>query len=130
MQFIKNKDVPSVTKNFGTKTDYYLFADHEIHYNEIAPHTRQPWHHHKRVTEELLVLNGLLTILWQDENEKIHTRDISKGTLVRVGKTIHTIANNSPEVASFIILKYIPTGRDVREEIKNDKVNDEVENGQ
>lgn len=127
MQFIERENVPSITKDHGTRTDYYIFPDHEIHYNEIAPHTSQPWHHHEKIAEELFVINGLLTISWLDENREIHNQDISAGTLVSVGKTVHTVSNNSAESASFIVLKYMPTGKDVHEEIKNDKVNDRVD---
>lgn len=38
-----------VAKENGTHTNYFLFPEYEIHYNQIHPHTVQEWHYHQYI---------------------------------------------------------------------------------
>lgn len=126
MNIIKKNNIPSVSKDFGTKTDYYIFSDHEIHFNEIDPKTSQPWHHHKRVSEELFVINGFLTIYWLDTDKKVNKRVVTNGTLVQVEKSVHKISNDTNQPVTFLVLKYISENQDLRDQIKKDKILDKI----
>lgn len=123
MEIIKKNDVPFVQKEHGTDTRYYIFPEHEIHFNTIKPNTTQPWHAHKKVDENILVTKGTIHVLWHDKDGNEQNAEAAEGTLIRVGDSMHTIANQSSEHSEFIVFRFIPQGINRHEQIKNDKQN-------
>lgn len=110
----------SIVKENKTMVDYYLFDEFEIHQNKIPPNSEQEWHMHKRIEEVIVVTEGEILVKWKDENE-IKSSFVSKGSVVRVKQSIHTIENKSNDCAEFIVFRMVPDGNDKREIIKNDK---------
>ena len=126
MNFIERGSVPHVDKKYGTSIWYYIFPEHEIHYNEMQPNTTQPWHHHEQTDESIFVLEGTLRINWLDEQGEVLTQDIGPGTVARIEHFVHTVTNPTQEISKFLVFKFVPTGSDKHELIKNDKVLDQV----
>lgn len=124
MEIIRNDQSIRVTKPEGTRVNYYIFPEYEIHYNEVPPGTIQAWHHHNVIEETLLMVLGELEVRWKDGDQEGKTR-ITKGDLVRVENTAHTLANVSEEPAIVVIVRFILEGVDKHEQIKNDKHLDE-----
>ena len=124
MKFIERDSVPHQDKKHGTSIWYYIFSEHEIHYNEIQPNTVQPWHHHQQTDESIFVLEGKIRVVWLNESGKETEQDVTPGTVVRVENSVHTLSNHTQEIARFLIFKFVPTGIDKHELIKNDKVLD------
>lgn len=124
MQIIERGKVPHVAKDHGTDTWYYIFPEHEVHYNEIGPKAIQPWHHHKKTEEDIFVITGVLRVSWlTGEGEKKEV-DVGPGTLVRAGTSVHTISNPTSGISTFLVFKFVPQGINQHELIKNDKVLD------
>lgn len=42
-------DAIFASKPNGTDVYYYIFPEHEIHYNVIKAHAKQEWHYHSAV---------------------------------------------------------------------------------
>ena len=123
MRITQPKDVAHVAKPEGTDVHYYLFHDHEVHYNEQAPHTTQTWHHHEKIWETLYIIDGELTAYWRDgDNEK--SQKVVAGDLIETERTPHTFSNDSDEVVRFLVIKRIPSDEDHTETLKTDKVLD------
>ena len=55
MKLIRKDQAIHVDKTNGTKVDYYLLNDAEIHYNKINPRTLQEWHRHHRISENIFI---------------------------------------------------------------------------
>ena len=55
MKLIRKDQAIHVDKTNGTKVDYYLLNDAEIHYNIINPRTLQEWHRHHRISENIFM---------------------------------------------------------------------------
>ena len=55
------------------------------------------------------------------ENEKIETREVNQGDVLRVKNSIHRLVNRNRESASFIVFRFVPQGIDQAHIIKNDK---------
>ena len=117
---IKNKAI-HVEKEEGSSVDYYIFPEYEIHYNEIKPGTIQSWHHHSKITETLYVMEGEIEAHWLDDNGKKVMRMVKVGDVVDVEDTPHTFINSSQNVVKFVVFRFVPTGEDKHELIKNDK---------
>lgn len=126
MKFIEKDSVPHIDKENGTNVWYYVFPEHEIHYNEIQPGTVQPWHHHEQIDENIFVFEGKLRIDWLDKSGEKINMTVNPGTVIRVEKSIHTLSNPTQEIARFLVFKFMPTGSDKHELIKGDKVLDQV----
>lgn len=124
MKFIERDSIPHVDKKHGTSIWYYIFPEHEIHYNEIQPGAVQPWHHHIQTDESIFVLEGKLRISWLDENGRKTHQEVYPGTMIRVENSIHTLSNPTQEIARFLVFKFVPTGIDKHELIKGDKILD------
>jgi uncharacterized cupin superfamily protein len=116
-----------VDKKTGTKVNYYIFPEFEIHANEVAPHSQQDWHHHTKIEEVILVHSGELTALTQDSDKKIKEEVLHSGDVIRVGSSVHTFANKGDETVLYSVFRYVPDGTDKHELIKNDKYPDTVE---
>lgn len=120
MEILTRENAIHKDKPDGTRVDYYLQPEYEIHYNEVPPGTTQEWHSHSEVEELVFMISGSLEIHWIDEKNE-HTEAIKKGDLVRVENSVHTITNTSDEVASFIVFKTILHGHDYSKIFKEDK---------
>jgi uncharacterized cupin superfamily protein len=114
-----------VDKVEGSSVDYYIFPEYEVHYNEIKPGTVQLWHHHQVISETLYVVEGEIEAHWLDEDGKKQKKVVTIGDVVEVENTPHTFINSSQKIVKFLVFRFVPTGEDKREVIKNDKVLDE-----
>ncbi|MEI6575113.1 MAG: cupin domain-containing protein [Bacteroidota bacterium] len=110
----------SIDKPDGTHVDYFIFPEYEIHYNELQPRTIQQWHHHNVIEETIFVISGKIEIHWQVD-KILFSEQVSNGDVIRVENTPHTLMNNTDCCAKFIVFRFVPTGKDNRELIKNDK---------
>ena len=125
MKIIKKSTAAHVDKPEGSSVDYYMFPEYEIHYNEIKPGTVQHWHHHNQICETLFVIEGEIEAHWLDDEGEQHKEVVHAGDVIEVEKTPHTFINLSSQIVKFVVFRFIPTGKDLRETIKNDKVLDE-----
>lgn len=121
MQILSRQDGIFVKKDEGTEVVYHLFPEYEIHYNEVPAGTVQHWHHHQKVEETLYIISGELEAYWRDENGQKFSQVVKAGDLVRVEKTPHTFINSSKNKCIFLVFRFVPTGVDNREVMKNDK---------
>ncbi|MFA6279291.1 MAG: cupin domain-containing protein [Bdellovibrionales bacterium] len=125
MQVVGKSQGISVKKPEGTDVTYYIFPEYEIHYNEVAAGTIQPWHHHNQIEETLYIISGKIEAHWIEngakKNKTLHTGDV-----VRVENTPHTFINNSSSVVAFVVFRLVLEGKDKHEVIKNDKHLDDV----
>jgi mannose-6-phosphate isomerase-like protein (cupin superfamily) len=124
MKIIQKTEAIHIDKPEGTKIDYYLRDEYELHYNEQVPNSTQTWHHHEQILETLFIIEGSLLAKWK-ENEEIKEKVISKGDLVETENTPHTFTNNSDEIVKFIVIKQVLSGQNKQEIFKTDKVVDE-----
>ncbi len=121
MEIFRGESAKHAIKPEGTKVDYYIFPEYEIHYNEVPPGTKQIWHHHKQIEETVLILDGELEAYWKDDDNKKQHTTITKGDLVRVENTPHTFANLSQASAKFVVFRLVLTGSNHSGLIKADK---------
>ena len=121
LNVIYQKDSIHVSKENGTDVDYYIFDEAEIHVNKIKPHTIQEWHFHEHISENLLVIKGKLLFRYIDSEKKEQDLYVTEGDLVDIGSSVHTFENDTEDVTEFIIFRYVPSGVNKREVIKNDK---------
>ena len=115
------KDSISVDKSNGTHTDYFLFPEYEIHYNQIGPHTVQEWHYHQYIEEALVVISGEITCRWYEEHNR-KSFAAHKNDIIQVGNAIHTIENTTDTMAEFLVFRLIPDGNNKQLPLKSDKV--------
>jgi uncharacterized cupin superfamily protein len=111
----------SVVKENKTNVDYYIFDEFEIHLNKIPPHSKQEWHKHEIIEEVLVVTSGQVNIRWK-QNGMIMNEILTKGSIARIKKSIHTIENTTDNWTEFTVFRMVPTGNMNREIIKNDKI--------
>lgn len=109
-----------VKKDNGTDVNYYIFDEYEIHLNKIEPKSVQEWHYHSQIEETILVTKGVLYCKWL-ENDMEKSRYVKPGELVRVKNSVHTFANDTDEPVEFTVFRFVPSGENKREQIKNDK---------
>ena len=121
MKLIRKDQAIHVDKTNGTEVDYYLLDDAEIHYNKINPHTSQEWHRHRHISENIFVLKGELVYRYLDKTNKEQYLKLKQGNLLLVEKDIHTFENQTDEVVEFIVFRYLPSNKNQRELIQNDK---------
>jgi len=112
-----------VAKPNGTKVRYYLFNEYELHYNEIPPKSEQDWHHHEKISESLLVLDGKLILQWKEKGN-LKQQAIHDGDLIEMENTPHNVVNNGKKTAKVIILKQVLSGKNRRALFKKDKIGD------
>lgn len=120
IDFKKISDAIHVSKENGTDVNYYIFDEFEIHLNIIAPKSIQEWHYHSQIEETIVVTKGTLLCKWK-ENEVEKNRYLHPGELVRVMNSVHTFENDTDEPVEFSVFRFVPTGENKRELIKNDK---------
>jgi quercetin dioxygenase-like cupin family protein len=124
MKITPKQNAIHVDKEEGSSVDYYIYPEYEIHYNEIKPGTVQVWHHHPTVSETLYVVDGEIEAHWLNENGQKEKQIVKAGDVVEVENTPHTFINTGSGVVKFVVFRFVPTGEDKREIIKNDKVLD------
>ncbi len=59
-EHLKLNDAIFASRPNGTDVYYYIFPEHEIHFNVIKAHTKQEWHSHSLVDENIFVIKGTL----------------------------------------------------------------------
>jgi uncharacterized cupin superfamily protein len=126
MKIISQNQAVHIDKAEGSAVEFYIFPEYEVHYNEIKPGTVQLWHHHSRISETLFVVSGEIEAHWIDENGQKTMKVVTAGDVVEVENSPHTFINTSQGVVKFVVFRFVPTGEDKREMIKNDKVLDDV----
>lgn len=109
-----------VIKENKTAVDYFLFDEYEVHFNTIPAHALQEWHFHQLIEEVILVVEGELTCLWLENQQKC-CQVIHEKECVRVKQSIHTFANKSDKDCKFVVLRLVLDGKSKKEIIKNDK---------
>ena len=124
MKIIHKNDALHVNKPEGTKVDYYLREEYEVHYNEQVPKSTQTWHHHEQILETLFVIEGELTAKWK-ENGKVVEEIVRAGDLIETEDTPHTFTNHTNKTVKFLVIKQVPSGKNKRELLKTDKIVDE-----
>ncbi len=123
MKIIKKTEAIHVDKPEGTKVDYYLRDEYEVHYNEQFAGSTQTWHHHEKISETLFIIEGELTAKWK-ENDVEKTQIVSTGDLIESENTSHTFVNHTDKIVKFIVIKQVLTGENKVDLLKNDKVID------
>lgn len=111
MEIIHSSSSIHKEKPDGTRVDYYLQKEYEIHYNEIPPGTIQEWHSHNKLEEVIFMLSGQIEVMWKDDDQE-NGATVNKGDLIRVENTMHTLVNISNKDASFIVFKIVLKGKD------------------
>ena len=124
MKIIRKKDVLSVNKPEGTKVDYYLRDEYEVHYNEQISGSTQTWHHHEHILETLFIIEGELTAKWKEGEETVE-EIIQAGDLIETENTSHTFTNHTDQIVKFLVIKQILSGKNKKELLKTDKIIDE-----
>ncbi|HIH10654.1 TPA: cupin domain-containing protein [Candidatus Woesearchaeota archaeon] len=124
MKITKKSQCLHVDKPEGSSVDYYIFNEYEIHYNDIAPGTVQNWHHHSRIHEVLYIIDGEIEAHYVNDKGLKQKELVTKGDVVEVGNTPHTFINQSDVVVRMIVFRFVPTGTNQKEVIKNDKILD------
>ncbi|MFZ2152492.1 MAG: cupin domain-containing protein [Microgenomates group bacterium] len=127
MNIIPQKKSIHVDKPDGTSVNYYLFPEYEVHYNVVAPQTTQQWHHHLKITESILILDGQIEVHWVDVHQQKQHQLVKAGDLVEVGNTPHTFVNSSNSPVKFVVFRFVPSGYNQQEVIKNDKFLDNID---
>ncbi|GAX47640.1 cupin domain-containing protein [Pseudolactococcus reticulitermitis] len=111
----------SVTKSSGTQVDYYLYPEFEIHANTLPAGVVQDWHKHVELDENIIVTSGEITVEYMD-NGHVASQTVQEKDVLRVKQSIHRLSNQSAKPAQFIVFRFIPTGQNQSERIKQDKV--------
>lgn len=124
MKIIRKNDALHVDKPEGTKVDYYLRKEYEVHFNKQVPGSTQTWHHHEQILETLFIIKGELTAKWE-ENGKVMEEVVCAGDLIETKNAPHTFINHTDDVVTFLVIKQVPSGEDKTELLKTDKVIDE-----
>ena len=124
MKIIHKKDILHVNKPEGTKVDYYLRKEYELHYNEQIPKTTQTWHHHEKILESIYIIEGELTAEWKLDG-KTYKEVVKTGDLIETEDTPHTFTNHTNEIIKFIVIKQVLSGENKAQLLKTDKVIDE-----
>ena len=120
-EIVPESDAITVKKDDGTKVSYYIFPEFEVHANTIVAGTVQNWHYHKAIEEIIFVTSGQIEVLWLSENKQKESKTLSAGDLCRLGSSVHNVANNTEETATFLVYRLIPTGENRHTLIKDDR---------
>lgn len=111
----------SVEKDNGTKVNYFLYPEFEIHQNVLPANTIQDWHKHQAIEEIIVPTKGNVTIQVLEDNA-IKTYTANCGDVLRVKDSIHRIIGDTKEEVQFTVFRFVPSGNDQSDKIKNDKV--------
>ena len=121
MEIIHQSDAIHREKPDGTRVDYYLQPEYEIHYNEIPAGIVQEWHSHEQIEDVVLIIEGQLEVKWINDKEE-RKASLKSGDLVRVENTIHTFANTGDREAKFLVFKMVLEGKNNSKILKEDKI--------
>lgn len=116
----------SVTKSSGTQVDYYLYPEFEIHVNILPTGVVQDWYKHQQLDENIIVTSGEITVEYL-ENGHVSSQTVQENDVLRVKRSINRLLNQSSEPAQFIVFRFVPTGQEQSELMKQDKVDCENE---
>ena len=116
----------SVTKSSGTQVAYYLYPEFEIHVNILPAGVVQDWHKHVQLDENVIVTSGEITVEYM-ENGHVSSQIVQENDVLCVKRSIHRLLNQSSEPAQFIVFRFVPTGQEQSELMKQDKVDCENE---
>lgn len=123
VEIIRQNSSIFVQKDNGTKVNYFLFPEFEIHENMIPKNTIQDWHSHQAIEEVIIVTSGEIIIeVKEDENSDVISHKVITGDLIRVKQSIHRILNTSKQDSKFIVFRFVPEDIDKSLIIKNDKI--------
>ncbi|KFN87481.1 MULTISPECIES: cupin domain-containing protein [Streptococcus] len=111
----------SVEKDNGTKVNYFLYPEFEIHQNVLPANTIQDWHKHQAIEEVIVPTKGNVTIQVLEDNA-IKTYTANCGDVLRVNDSIHRIIGDTKEEVQFTVFRFVPSGNNQSDKIKNDKV--------
>lgn len=111
----------SVEKDNGTKVNYFLYPEFEIHQNVLPANTIQDWHKHQAIEEVIVPTKGNVTIQVLEDNA-IKTYTANCGDVLRVNDSIHRIICDTKEEVQFTVFRFVPSGNNQSDKIKNDKV--------
>ncbi|SHJ38993.1 Glycosyltransferases, probably involved in cell wall biogenesis [Clostridium cavendishii DSM 21758] len=121
VEIMKVEESIKMMKCSGTKVNYFIFKEFEIHLNSIPAKSVQDWHKHSRIEECIVVTNGEININWIDKG-KIIKETVKEKSVIRVKNSIHLIENSTNKIAEFIVFRMVSKDEDNREIIKNDKI--------
>lgn len=107
-------------KDNGTKVHYFLYPEFEIHQNILPANTVQDWHKHQAIEEIIVPTKGSVTIQVLEE-DVIKDYTVHCGDVLRVKKSIHRIIGDKQEDVAFTVFRFVSTGKEQSEIIKNDK---------
>lgn len=111
----------SIEKDNGTKVNYFLYPEFEIHQNVLPANTIQDWHKHQAIEEIIVPTKGNVTIQVLEDNA-VRTYTANCGEVLRVKQSIHRIIGDVKEETEFIVFRFVPTGSDQSDKIQHDKV--------
>lgn len=120
MEIIRKSGAIHKGKPDGTKVDYYLQHEYEIHYNTIPPNTIQDWHSHNIIEEVIFILDGQLEVMWLNKKDK-KKETVHTGDMIRVENSVHTFENNSDNMVTFIVFKLLLNNKDNSMIFREDK---------
>jgi quercetin dioxygenase-like cupin family protein len=126
-EIVKESDAITVTKDDGTKVSYYIFPEFEVHANTVVAGTIQNWHYHKAIEEVIFVTSGQIEVMWLDEKKQKAKKILKAGDICRLGSSVHNVANQTKETATFLVYRLIPTGNNQHVLIKGDRYAVDVE---
>jgi len=110
----------------GTEVSYYLQPEYEVHYGLLPPGVTQPWHHHEKITESILILEGKVRFHYLEAG-KLKERDLQVGDLIEMEQTVHTFSNPFSKPCVMVAFRFVPSGTETSQIIKSDKVLDHVD---
>ena len=110
-------------KEDGTEVVYQIFPEFEIHYNKLPPQSEQVWHHHQTIKEIICLTTGEMEVFWKEDGKTVSAL-VKTGDTIDVENNSHTFKNNSQKDCQFIVFRFVPSYKDNREIIKNDKIID------
>lgn len=111
----------SVEKDNGTKVNYFLYPEFEIHQNVLPANTIQDWHKYQAIEEIIVPTKGNVTVQVLEDNA-VRTYNANCGEVLRVKQSIYRIIGDVKEETELIVFRFVPTGSDQSDKIKHDKV--------
>ena len=111
----------SVEKDNGTKVNYFLYPEFEIHQNVLPANTCDDWHKHQAIEEIIVPIKGNVTIQVLEDNA-IKTYTANCGDVLRVNDSIHRIIGDTKEEVQFTVFLFFLSGNNQSDTINNYKV--------
>lgn len=107
----------------GREAWIYSFTEYEFQYDEQQPHTSLKWHRHEKIWEMIYIVEGEVIMHWK-ENGVLKKHTAKAGDIIEPGFISHSLENRSDKIAKFIAVKFMPSGKDLKEIIEKDKMYD------